>query len=126
MKAEELKGMYQKSCNNLIKLVPKIRTIVHYMIFMLFITFITSRNVQARFHTEMNGCNIRVGMVLSVVNDELFTIKICDEVKIFEEFSYCFGVHDGDRVIFNWDPLNCKINSFSVLKKGTQCGVLCP
>jgi hypothetical protein len=97
-----------------------------YMIFIILITFMTSGNVHARSHEEMNRCISRMGKVLNVVNNEFFTIAICDEVKIFKEFSYCWGVNEGDTVIFDWDHHNCEIISFSVLNNGTQCGVLCP
>jgi hypothetical protein len=123
---EELKGISQKACDILRELDPQIRMMGNYMIFILLVTFITSGNVHTRTHEEMDLCTSRMGKVLKVVNNEFFTIEICDEVKTFAALSYCYGVDIGDTVIFDWDHHNCEIISFSVLKNGEQCGVLCP
>jgi hypothetical protein len=97
-----------------------------YIIFIILITLMTSGNVHARSHEEINRCISRMGNVLNVVNNEFFTIQICGNVKIFKALSYCWEVDEEDTVIFDWDHHNCEIISFSVLDKGTQCGVLCP
>jgi hypothetical protein len=126
LSTEELKGISQKSCDVLRELGPQIRMMGNYMIFILLITFMTSGNVHASTHEEKNRCNSKMGKVLKVVNNEFFTIAICDEVKTFTAFSYCWGVNEGDTVIFDWDHHGCEIVSFSVLNNGEQCGVLCP
>jgi hypothetical protein len=99
---------------------------VKYILVILLITFLTLGNVHARSHAEMNSCNSRMGKVQKVVNNEFFTIEICDEVNTFVELSYCYGIQEGDTVIFDGDHHNCEVISFSVLGNGTQCGVLCP
>jgi hypothetical protein len=85
----------------------------------------TSGNIHASYHEEKNRCNSAMGMVLNVVNNEFFEISICDEVKTYTAFSFCWEVNEGDVVIFDSDYYNCKIISFSVLTSGEQCGVLC-
>lgn len=97
-----------------------------YMIIMLLFTFLHSGSVHARLYAETKRCNSTMGTVMNVVDNESFTLKICDDVKTFEAFSYCYEVNEGDTVIFEWDHHNCEILSFSVLGNGTQCGVLCP
>jgi hypothetical protein len=96
-----------------------------YMTGILLITILISGNIHARLYVENDFCNSTMGKVLNVVNNEFFTIKICDEAKTFEEFSYCYGVKDGDTVIFETYRDNCDVVSFSVLGNGTQCGVRC-
>jgi hypothetical protein len=66
---EELKGISQKACDILRELGPQIRMMGNYMIFIFLITFITSGNVHARSHEEMNLCASRMGKILKVVNN---------------------------------------------------------
>lgn len=79
----------------------------------------------ATLYAEYSPCNNTIGKVLNVVNDEFFTISVCDEIKEFREFSYCFNVEAGDTVIFNGNPDKCEVVSFTVARNDVQCGVFC-
>lgn len=90
------------------------------------ILYLTSGTMQAAFHEGFSNCGNSIGTVMTVVNDELFTIKTCGGTRTYTEFSYCYDVYEGDKVVFNWDPENCEFVSFKVLRNGVQCGVWCP
>ena len=79
------------------------------------------------FHAkaEEQICVDSTGKILEVVNNELFTISVCDSNKVFKEFSYCYGVEKGDMVIFDSNPDDCVMTGFTVMKNNVQCGVLC-
>jgi hypothetical protein len=81
--------------------------------------------VYASLYAEYSQCNSAVGKVLNVVNDELFTIAVCDDVKEFKEFSYCYNVEAGDTVLFDGSPDKCNVVGFTVARNEVQCGVLC-
>ena len=87
---------------------------------------VISGNLHASLYAESSLCNNNMGKVLDVVDDEVFTITVCDEVKVFKEFSYCYGVEEGDAVIFDGFTANCELVGFTVVRNGVQCGVLCP
>ena len=83
-------------------------------------------NNACRFACASSRCNHEVGTVLNVMNEEFFMIEVCDEVKTFEELSFCYGIIAGDTVMFEWDYRNCDVVSFTVVRTGVQCGVWCP
>ena len=91
----------------------------------ILIVLVTCGYVYASLYAEYSSCNSTVGKVLKVVNDEIFTISVCDEVKEFREFSYCFNVQAGDTVFFDGNPDKCEIVGFTVVRNDVQCGVLC-
>ena len=82
--------------------------------------------VQAALYAQAANCNSSLGKVLTVTNHEIFSIATCNEVSVFNELSYCYGVEEGDEVVFHWSPQNCELVSFTVLRNGVQCGVWCP
>jgi len=86
---------------------------------------VTCGYVYASLYAEYAPCNSTVGKVLKVVNDELFTISVCDDVKEFKEFSYCYNVEAGDTVFFDGNPDKCEVVGFTVARNEVQCGVLC-
>jgi hypothetical protein len=90
------------------------------------VLLMSSGNTHASLYAEASSCNIFQGTVVDIVNDEEFTISVCEDTIKYKEFSYCYGVDIGDTVIFDWSPDNCDVLSFTVLKNGVQCGVLCP
>jgi hypothetical protein len=90
------------------------------------ILYLTSGNMHAAIHEGSSDCDNNIGTVLTVVNDELFTIKTCGGTRTYTEFSYCYEVEEGDTVVFDWDPQNCEFVGFTVLHNGVQCGVWCP
>lgn len=89
------------------------------------VTFLNAVSSNASLYAQSSSGNM-LGTVLNVVNDEIFTIAVCNGEKVFKEFSYCFEVRKGDMVIFDWDPCNCTVVSFKVLNSDIQCGVFCP
>jgi hypothetical protein len=76
-------------------------------------------------HEEVLPCNPMNGTVMKIVNDEEFTISICDASKVFRALSYCYEVEEEDEVIFDSITKNCKILSITVIRNEVQCGVLC-
>jgi len=96
-------------------------TILHIGLFLILVT----GNVYAKFYAEAQMCDSSTGEVQEVVNDELFKISVCNDIKVFKEFSYCYGVEKGDYVIFHSNPDNCEMIGFTVLRNDVQCGVLC-
>ena len=99
------------------------RKIIMVSIFLMLT--VTVGYVYAALYAEYDPCNSTVGKVLKVVNDEFFTISVCDEVREFKEFSYCYNVQAGDTVFFDGDPDKCDVVSFTVARNEVQCGVLC-
>jgi hypothetical protein len=87
---------------------------------------LTPGMVNAALYAQSSSCNSSIGKVLTVTNDEIFSIVTCNEVGVFNELSYCYGVEEGDEVVFHWSPQNCELVSFTVLRNGVQCGVWCP
>jgi hypothetical protein len=90
-----------------------------------FLNLVSSKSSNASLYAQSSSGNT-LGTVLNVVNDEIFTIAVCNGEKVYKEFSYCFEVRKGDMVIFDWDPCNCDVVSFKVLNSDIQCGVFCP
>lgn len=80
----------------------------------------------ASMYAEFSLCTSTVGKVLEVVNDEVFTISVCDTVKSYEEFSYCYNVEEGDIVVFDGNPVKCDVIGFTVTRNDVRCGVICP
>lgn len=64
------------------------------------------------------------GSVVSAVNDETFVIETIGGRAIFKARTYCFGVNDGDQVVFTKSPNVCVSNTF-VTKSGNKCDVWC-
>ena len=95
-------------------------------IIVLSVLYVTPGRIQATLYAQSSNCNSNIGTVLTVTNDELFTIANCNDVRVFSEFSYCYGVKKGDEVVFHWNPQSCDFVSFTVLRNGVQCGVWCP
>jgi len=93
----------------------------------ILILLLLSGQVPASYHAEAEAqiCINRTGEVLEVVNNELFTIAVCNSIKVFKEFSYCYGVEKGDMVLFDSNPDDCVMTGFTVMKDNIQCGVLC-
>lgn len=91
----------------------------------LFITLMISGAAQASLYANATTCNKFMGEILEVVDNEKFTISVCEDEKVFKEFSYCYEVEKGNTVIFDGDPGNCEFISFTVVGNGIQCGVLC-
>jgi hypothetical protein len=60
------------------------------------------------------------------MNDDLFTIKTCIDTRTYTEFTYCYGVEEGDKVVFDGSPQDCEFVGFTVLINRTQCAVWCP
>jgi hypothetical protein len=77
------------------------------------ILYLTSGNMHAAFHEESSSCGNGMGTVLTVINHELFTIKKCNDTRTYTEFSYCYGVKEGVKVVFEWNPQNYKFVSFT-------------
>ena len=96
------------------------------LLIFIVILFITGSG-HAAYHAaaEAQACLSNTGEVLHVVNDELFTISVCSSEKVFKEFSFCFGVQEGDTVMFHSNPENCEMTGFTVLRNDVQCGVHC-
>ena len=90
------------------------------------ILYLTSGNMHAAFHEESSSCGNGMGTVLTVINHELFTIKKCNDTRTYTEFSYCYEVEEGDKVVFDGNPQDCEFVGFTVLNNGVQCGVWCP
>ena len=91
----------------------------------LLIILMTSGIAYADLYAGTSSCNVFMGKVLDIVDNEVFTIAVCEDTKVFKEFSYCYEVEKGDSVIFDGDPGNCDFVSFTVIGNGIQCGVLC-
>ena len=91
------------------------------------ILLLLTGQVSASYHAEAEAqiCNNSAGEVLEKVNNEFFSISICDNIKVFKEFSYCYGVEKGDMVFFDSNPDDCVMNGFTVMRNDVQCGVLC-
>jgi hypothetical protein len=106
--------------------MKKRRILIVRSIAVLIILYLTPGNIHATLYAQSPNCNNKMGKVLTVINDELFTIVNCSDVGVFSEFSYCYGVKEGDEVVFHWNPQNCELVSFTVLRNGVQCGVWCP
>jgi hypothetical protein len=79
----------------------------------------------ASLYAEVQLCSSRTGEVLEVIDDEIFKISVCNKMKVFKEFSYCYGVAKGDLVMFDDNTGNCDMTGFTVLRNEVQCGVLC-
>ncbi len=79
----------------------------------------------ASLYAEAQLCSSTTGEVLEVTNDEIFKIAVCNQIKVFKEFSYCYGVEKGDRVSFDSNPGDCEMTGFTVMRNAVQCGVLC-
>jgi hypothetical protein len=86
---------------------------------------LTCGYVYASLYAEYSSCDSMVGKVLRVVNDEVFTISVCEDVKVFREFSFCYNVEPGDTVIFDGKTDRCEVVGFTVVRNEVQCGVLC-
>ena len=86
---------------------------------------LASVNVYASIYAEADTCISSTGKVLEAVNDELFTVEFCGDVRVFKEFSYCYGVANGDIVLFDSSPVKCEMTGFTVIRNDVQCGVLC-
>ncbi len=99
---------------------------VFSLLFILLAFLVSPGNGDASLYAEAFSCNKFQGTVVDVVNDEEFTIAVCEETFKFREFSYCYNVESGDTVVFDWSPDNCDVVSFTVQRNGVQCGVLCP
>jgi hypothetical protein len=106
--------------------MKKIRIAIVRSLGVLGILYLTSGNMHAAIHEGSSDCDNNIGTVLTVVNDELFTIKTCGGTRTYTEFSYCYEMEEGDTVVFDWDPQNCEFVGFTVLHNGVQCGVWCP
>jgi hypothetical protein len=106
--------------------MKKIRIAIVRSLGVLGILYLTSGNMHAAIHEGSSDCDNNIGTVLTVDNDELFTIKTCGGTRTYTEFSYCYEVEEGDTVVFDWDPQNCEFVGFTVLHNGVQCGVWCP
>lgn len=79
----------------------------------------------ATYYAASGQCNTFAGTVISAENNEIFTIDICGTSRTYREFSYCYGVEAGEKVIFDSDPLACETVSFTAFSNSVQCGVLC-
>ena len=90
------------------------------------VMLLTSSYLYASLHAENSPCAGIQGKVIEVLDDEVFTISVCDHVKVFREFSYCYDVEAGDSVFFDGDPTRCDVTEFTVMRNGVQCGVICP
>ena len=91
----------------------------------VWLILITSGIIHANFYADASACNEFMGKILDIVNNEEFTIEVCNDVKVFKEFSYCYDVEKGDTVIFDGNPGKCNFVGFTVIGNGIQCGVLC-
>ncbi|MEN8264366.1 MAG: hypothetical protein ABFR82_12980 [Nitrospirota bacterium] len=89
-----------------------------YILAGILIILMTSGIVHANLYANASSCNKFMGEVLDIVDNEVFTIAVCEDVKVFKEFSYCYEVEKGDSVIFNGDPGNCDFISFTVIGNG--------
>ena len=96
------------------------------LIFIVFLSITGSSHAAYHAAAEAQACLSYSGKVINVINDELFAISVCSSEKVFKEFSYCFGVQEGDKVVFHSNPENCEMSGFTVLRNDVQCGVLCP
>lgn len=90
------------------------------------VMLLTSGYLHASLRAEDSPCSGIQGKVVEVVDNEVFTISVCEKVKVFEEFSYCYDVEAGDSVFFDGDPARCEVTGFTVMRNGVQCGVMCP
>ena len=93
---------------------------------MVFLPLTGSGHAAYHAAAETQTCVSHSGQVINVVNDEVFTISVCSSEKVFREFSYCYGVQKGDKVMFHSNPEQCEMTGFTVLRNDVQCGVLCP
>ncbi len=93
----------------------------------ILVLFLLTGQGAASYHAEAEAqiCNNSTGEVMEKVNNELFTISVCDNMKVFKEFSYGYGVEKGDMVFFDSNPDDCVMNGFTVMRNDVQCGVLC-
>jgi len=66
------------------------------------------------------------GRVIKAVNDEKFVIETRWGTQIFEASTFCFGIRDGEEVIFTESTAVCVSNTFIGLKSGKKCEVWCP
>lgn len=82
--------------------------------------------MRAALHEGPSDCDNGMGTVLTVVNNKLFTIETCNDTRTYTEFTYCHGVKEGDKVIFDGRLQDCEFVSFTVLNNGAQCAVWCP
>ena len=87
---------------------------------------VLSGDSSATLYAQSSPCNERVGKVLGVAGNESFEIEVCEKVSVYKEFSYCYGVKEGDAVLFDGMPDDCELVGFTVIRNGVQCGVLCP
>lgn len=98
----------------------------YIIINIILIVLISTGNIIASLYVKSSRCDSNMGKIVEVVNDEIFTIAVCNDIKVFKEFSYCYGVAEGDEVVFDWFTHNCRFVGFTVLRNGVRCGVLCP
>jgi hypothetical protein len=66
------------------------------------------------------------GNIVSAANDETFMIETGGTRLVFKAKTYCFGVNDGDSVVFAESPSVCVSNTFIDRTTGTTCEVWCP
>jgi hypothetical protein len=65
------------------------------------------------------------GAVIAQANDETFVIATNFGNVIMKAQSYCFGIREGDKVLFERMPYGCAWNKFVVLRTGKTCSVWC-
>jgi hypothetical protein len=97
-----------------------------FVISTVLLMLLTAGHLYASLHAEYSPCSGIQGKVIEVKDNEVFTISVCEKVKVFREFSYCYDVEAGDSVFFDGDPTRCEVTGFTVIRNGVQCGVMCP
>lgn len=65
------------------------------------------------------------GLVVTAANDETFVIETQLGRKVFEAKTYCFGIAEGDHVVFVASPSICIANKFIHKRSGNVCEVWC-
>jgi len=65
------------------------------------------------------------GHIVSAANDETFMIETNGDRHVFKTKTYCFGINDGDTVVFAENPSVCVTNTFIDRTNGTSCEVWC-
>jgi hypothetical protein len=71
-----------------------------------------------------SGASTMSGTVVTAANDETFVIETTSGRAVFKARTYCFGINDGDEVVFAKSPGVCTSNTF-VTKRGKSCDVWC-
>ena len=97
----------------------------HVISAFMLLLLLTGGHASASLYAEAQLCSSTTGEVLEVINDEIFKISVCKDIKVFKEFSYCYGVEKGDTVFFDSNPGACEVTGFTVMRNDVQCGVLC-